>query len=74
MRVFIPLSKEEEKLAGDYAKSNGMTLEEAFKNALFTKIKDKYDIAAAEEAPKESKEDTKTYSMEEVVKGIGDNI
>lgn len=74
MRIFIPLTKEEEKLARDYAKSKGITLEEAFKNALFTKIKSEYDIAAAEEAPRESKKDTKPYSMEEVVKGIGDNI
>ena len=40
----IRLTDEERALAESYAKLHSITLSEAFKNALFEKIEDKYDI------------------------------
>lgn len=50
MSFSIRLSKEERDLAESYAKLHSMTLGEAFKNALFEKIEEEYDIALAEDA------------------------
>jgi hypothetical protein len=50
MILFISLTEEEQHIADRYAKLHSMSLEEAFKAALFEKIEDEYDAAAAEEA------------------------
>ncbi len=50
MSFSIRLTPEERHLAESYAKIHSMTLGEAFKNALFEKIEDEYDLAVAEEA------------------------
>ncbi len=50
MELFIPLSQEEEKLLNCYAKRHNISLEEAFKQALFEKIEDEYDLALANAA------------------------
>ncbi len=49
MAFSIRLSEEEKKLATSYAKIHSMSLGEAFKQALFEKIEDEYDIAVADE-------------------------
>ncbi len=49
MAFSIRLSEEEKKLATSYAKIHSMSLGEAFKQALFEKIEDEYDIAIADE-------------------------
>ncbi len=49
MAFFIRLS-EERKLAESYAKSHAISLEEAFKQALFERIEDEYDLVIAKEA------------------------
>lgn len=46
----IRLSEEERKLAESYAKSHAISLEEAFKQALFERIEDEYDLVVAKEA------------------------
>lgn len=46
----IRLLAEEKRIAESYAKMRGMSLEEAFKQALFERIEDEYDIAVAAEA------------------------
>lgn len=53
MAFSIRLTDEERMLAESYAKIHSFTLAEAFKNALFEKIEDEYDIAVADEAYKE---------------------
>lgn len=53
MKVLIRLSKEEKELAEDYAKLHSISLDEAFKRALFEQMEDEYDIEAANEAYKE---------------------
>ncbi|CAI3453924.1 antitoxin [Enterococcus cecorum] len=47
MAFFIRLSEDERKLAESYAKSHAISLEEAFKQALFERIEDEYDLVVA---------------------------
>ena len=53
MAFSIRLTEEERNLAESYAKLHSVSLGEAFKQALFEKIEEEYDIAVAEEAYKE---------------------
>ena len=53
MAFSIRLPEEERALAESYAKLHSYSLAEAFKRALFERIEDEYDIAAANEAEKE---------------------
>lgn len=48
--VSIYLTGEEKRVAERYATAKGMTLPDAFKEALFEKIEDEYDSAVAEDA------------------------
>jgi len=50
MAFSINLTEEERKLASNYAKMHSISMGEAFKNALFERIEDEYDIALADEA------------------------
>ncbi|CAI3521672.1 antitoxin [Enterococcus cecorum] len=50
MAFFIRLSEKERKLAESYARLHAMSLEEAFKKALFERIEDEYDLVIAKEA------------------------
>ncbi len=49
----ISLTEEEKKLAESYARLHSMSLEDAFKGALFERIEDEYDALVAEEAYQE---------------------
>lgn len=53
MEFSIRLTKQEKNLAENYANSHSLSLGEAFKQALFEKIEEEYDIAVYEEAYKE---------------------
>ena len=55
MAFSIRLTDEEKQLADSYAKLHAMSVGEAFKQALFEKIEDEYDIVIAEEAYKDYK-------------------
>ncbi len=46
----IRLTEQEKKLADSYAKLHSISLGEAFKQALFEKIDEEYDIAVYDEA------------------------
>ena len=50
MAFSIRLSEEERKLATSYAHVHGISIGEAFKQALFDRIEDEYDLAIAEDA------------------------
>lgn len=50
MAFSIRLTEEERNLADSYAKLHSMSMGEAFKRALFERIEDEYDVAAANEA------------------------
>ena len=66
MTVKIHLSKQEKKLAEDYAKSMGLSLDEAMKDVFFERIEDEYDIALADAALREYEKDHISYSHEQV--------
>ena len=53
MAFSIRLTDEEKQLADSYAKLHAMSVGEAFKQALFEKIEDEYDVAVADEAYKD---------------------
>lgn len=50
MAFSLRLTEEERNLADSYAKLHSMFMGEAFKRALFERIEDEYDVAAANEA------------------------
>lgn len=50
MAFSIRLTEEEKQLANSYAKIHSISIGEAFKQALFEKIEDEYDITIASEA------------------------
>ena len=66
MTVKIHLSRQEKKLALDYAKRNGVSLSTAIKDVFFEKIEDEYDIAVADMALRQYEKDHISYSHEEV--------
>ena len=53
MSFSIHLSEEERQLASSYAKLHNISVEDAFKKALFEKIAEEYDIAIADEVYEE---------------------
>lgn len=53
MSFSIRLTEQERNLAASYARLHSLTLGEAFKQALFEKIEDEYDIEVFDEAYKE---------------------
>lgn len=50
MKINIQLTQEEMTIATNYANNHSITLEDAFKSALFEKIEDEYDAITAEKA------------------------
>lgn len=59
MIIFIKPTEEERSLAESYAKTHSLSLNEAFKKALFEKIEDEYDLMVAEEGYAEYEKDGK---------------
>lgn len=53
MAFSIRLSEEEKKLADSYARLHSMSTGEAFKQALFERIEDEYDVTVANDAYRE---------------------
>lgn len=53
MAFSIRLTEQEKKIADSYARLHSLSLGEAFKQALFEKIEEEYDIAVFDEAYKE---------------------
>lgn len=70
MSFSIRLNLEEEELAKSYAKMHGYSLGEAFKKALFDKIKEEYDIALAEQAHDEFMKDPETITHDSLLKEL----
>lgn len=72
MEFSIRLTEEEKELATSYAKLHSLSLEEAFKKALFEKIEDEYDIVIGEEAYQEYiKSGKKSRPFSELKKELG---
>lgn len=71
MSFSIQLNEQEEKLFKSYADFHGISLDEAFKNAVLEKIVDEYDIVLAEQAHNEFVKDPQTVSHEKLMKELG---
>lgn len=71
MAVSIRLNPEDEQLFKSYARTNNISLSELFRNAVFEKIEDEYDLAVYREALEEYKKNPVTYSYSEVCKMLG---
>lgn len=59
MAFSIRLTENEKNIANSYAKLHSLSLGEAFKQALFEKIEEEYDIAVFDEAYKEYQDNNK---------------
>ena len=70
MTVSLRLNKEDEKLIKKYAEMKNISLSELFRNALIEKIEDEYDLEAYKKEVEEYKNNTKTYTLEEVKKEL----
>ncbi len=67
MAFSIRLTENEKNIANSYAKLHSLSLGEAFKQALFEKIEEEYDIALFDEAYKEYQDNNKdSRSIEEL--------
>ncbi len=66
MKITIHLTPTELRLAKEYASRHSLTIEDAFKSALFEQIEDEYDNIIADEAYAAYLSDSKTYTHEEV--------
>ena len=67
MAFSIRLTEQEKKIADSYARLHSMSLGEAFKQALFEKIEEEYDIAIFEEAYSDYQKDgQKSRPIEEL--------
>ena len=72
MAFSIRLTDQEKMIADSYARLHSISLGEAFKQALFEKIEDEYDIAICEEAVKEYEESgRKSRPIEELWQELG---
>ena len=60
MSFFIRLTPEEKSLAESYAKIHSISVEDAFKRALFERIEEECDIAVARDAYDEYAKDGRT--------------
>lgn len=72
MAFSIRLNEKERKLATSYSHLHGITLGEAFKQALFERIEDEYDVQIAQEALDDWAQDGyKTRPIEELWEECG---
>ena len=66
MNVLITLNDEEKRLGEAYAKSLGLSLEDAIKEVFFERVEDDLDCLFAEKAIKEFEANPVTYSFEDI--------
>ena len=69
----IRMSDEEYKALEKYAKVKSISMNQAMKQAFFEKLEDEFDIELFDEAYAEYLKDSKTYSIDEVIKELGIN-
>ena len=65
------LTEQEIELAESYAKLHSISVGEAFKQALFERIEDEFDLKVFEEALEEYEKNPVTYSFEDMKKELG---
>jgi hypothetical protein len=70
MNILIRLDDDSGKLFKKYATLNNISISELVRTSVFEKIEDEYDLSVYNTAMKAFKEDSKTYSLEEVEKEL----
>ena len=63
----IRMSEAEYRALAKYAKATSISMNQAMKNAFFEKLEDEYDIELFDAAYSEYLNDSKTYSLKEVI-------
>jgi hypothetical protein len=71
MSISVRLTEQDEQLFRSYAKTNNISLSELFRNAVFEKIEDEYDLAVYRESLEEYKKNPVSYSHAEVCRMLG---
>ena len=71
MSISVRLTEQDEQLFRSYAKTNNISLSELFRNAVFEKIEDEYDLAVYRESLEEYKKNPVSYSHAEVCRMVG---
>lgn len=71
MAISVRLNAQDEQLFKSYAKTNNITLSELFRNAVFEKIEDEYDLAVYRESLEDYNKTPMSYSHAEVCKMLG---
>ncbi|MBD5141626.1 MAG: toxin-antitoxin system protein [Ruminococcus sp.] len=71
MAFSIRLTEQERELAESYARLHSISVGEAFKQALFERIEDEFDLKVFEEALEEYEKNPVTYSFEDMKKELG---
>ena len=71
MTVSVRINEKDEKLIRAYAELNNISLSELIRNAIMEKIEDEYDLECFKKALEQYKNNPKTYTLEEVKKGLG---
>ena len=67
----IRMSDEEYRALEKYAKVKSISMNQAMKQAFFEKLEDEFDVELFDQAYAEYLKDSKTYSIDEVVKELG---
>lgn len=71
MIITLSFSNEEAALIKNYAQMNGVTVSEFVRKCVLELLTDECDLTAFNVAMAEYREDTETYTVEEVEKEIG---
>jgi len=71
MAFSIRMNEQEERIAKAYAAMYNISLGEAFKQALFEKIEDEFDLKIAEEAYAEYIKKPVKYSLKDIMEEEG---
>lgn len=71
MAISLRLSDEDTSLIKKYASMHHISISELFRQAVMEKIEDEYDLQCYERAMQAYKEDSTTYTLDEVEKELG---
>ncbi len=71
MAISLRLSNDDALLIKNYAKLHNLSISELFRQAVMEKIENEFDIAAFNNAMEEYRNDSETYSLDEVEKELG---
>ncbi len=71
MTISVRLSDKDTQLIKTYAEMNSISLSDLIRNAVLEKIENEYDLGCYNKAIAEYKENSKTYTLDEIKKELG---